>query len=356
MLTDKTTTALVPQDDDPTAESRKRDHIELAFQSQVGRETLDKRFYYEPLLHSHPERNSWPAFEFLGKQMRVPLWVSSMTGGTKMAYTINHNLARACKDFGMGMGLGSCRMLLYDDEYLDDFNVRPLIGDHLPLYANLGVAQVEQLIERNELRRIPELLEKLSADGLIIHVNPLQEWLQPEGDRFKKPPLETISEVLEKLDISIVVKEVGQGMGYRSLKALLQLPLAAIDFAANGGTNFARLELLRSDKTKQEVYSQLAYVGHSAEEMVNISNQLIEELGSRRLCNQIIISGGIKRFLDGYYLISKLNIACVYGQASSFLKHARGSYEELYQYVDAQVQGLELARAFLVIKELYDGE
>lgn len=341
---------MVPQQEDPTASSRKKDHIELAFQSQVKQDILDDRFYYEPLLAPHPERGSWPAFPFLEKKMRIPLWVSSMTGGTEMARTINHNLARACREFGMGMGLGSCRMLLYSDEYLSDFAVRPLIGDDLPLYANLGIAQVEQLVEKGELHLIKDLVDKLSADGLIIHVNPLQEWLQPEGDRFKKRSVDTIAEVLEKLDLPVIVKEVGQGMGYESLKALLQMPLAAVDFAANGGTNFAKLELLRSDEVRREIYSQLAHVGHGAEEMVEMTNRLVEELGERRLCRQIIISGGIKRFLDGYYLISRLNLPCVYGQASSFLKHARGDYETLRQYVDSQVQGLELARAFLTVK------
>lgn len=322
----------------------------MAFQSQVGREALDERFYYEPLLAPHPKQGSWPAFTFLGKKMRIPLWVSSMTGGTQMARTINHNLARACREFGMGMGLGSCRMLLYSDEFLPDFAVRPLIGDEQPLYANLGIAQIEQLIDRKELFRINDLVDKLSADGLIIHVNPLQEWLQPEGDRFERAPLETITTVLEKLDMPIIVKEVGQGMGYHSLKALLQLPLAAIDFAANGGTNFARLELLRSDETRREIYSQLAYVGHDAEEMVDLTNKLVTELGDRRQCRQIIISGGIKRFLDGYYLISKLNLPSVYGQASSFLQHARGGYEDLHAYVETQVRGLELTHALLRLK------
>lgn len=336
--------------DDPTAASRKRDHIELAFRSQVERNELDHRFYYEPILSAHPQRGSLKPFLFLGKTFRVPMWVSSMTGGTEWAHTINHNLARACRDFGMGMGLGSCRSLLYSDETLPDFDVRSEMGDEQPLYANLGIAQVEQLIEKGELYRIDNLIDKLQANGLIIHVNPMQEWLQPEGDRFEKPPLQTISSFLEKKQLRVIVKEVGQGMGYESLKALFQLPLEAIDFAANGGTNFAKLELLRSDATKQQIFSQLANVGHSAEEMVLFTNQLIEELGEKMQCKQVIISGGIPHFLDGYYLVNKIELPAVYGQASGFLKHARGTYEALYEYVDAQVQGLELANAFLKIK------
>lgn len=338
-------------EDDPTAAARKRDHIELAFRSKVEEAQLDRRFHYEPLLAAHPEPRSLPPFPFLGKTLRVPLWVSSMTGGTDWARTINTNLARACREFGMGMGLGSCRSLLYSNDTLSDFDVRLLIGEEQPLYANLGIAQLEQLIEHGELERITGLVAKLRADGLIIHVNPLQEWLQPEGDRFKQPPLETIVQVLEALpSLSVIVKEVGQGMGPQSLRALLKLPLAAIDFAAGGGVNFALLELLRSDPALLEAYQPLAQVGHSAEEMADMCNQLLDELGPERQCGQLIISGGIRDFLDGYYLTRKVKLPAVYGKASGFLRHARGDYEELRRYVDTQVRGLEIANAYLVVK------
>lgn len=337
-------------DEDPTASARKRDHIELAFSSQVGAESLDDRFYYEPLLAAHPQRGSLPEFSFLGKRMRVPMWVSSMTGGTEWARTINHNLARACREFGMGMGLGSCRSLLNSDENFPDFDVRDLIGEDLPLFANLGIAQLEELVERGRLDQVRILIDKLRADGLIIHVNPFQEWLQPEGDRFKQPPLGTIEAVLEKADYPLIVKEVGQGMGLESLRALFQLPLAAVDFAANGGTNFSKLELLRSDPVREAVYRPLAHVGHSAREMVALTNRLVDDLGTRMQCRQVIISGGVRDFLDGYYLTKKVRLKAVYGQASAFLNHAREDYESLHRHVDSQVQGLELAQAFLRCK------
>jgi isopentenyl-diphosphate delta-isomerase len=336
------------KNDDPTAAERKRDHIQLAFDSQVTATQLDDRFDYEPLLAGHPQPEEWPAFPFMGKTMRVPLWVSSMTGGTEMAHRINHNLARACAEFGMGMGLGSCRPLLYDDDRFDDFNIRPVIGDEQLLFANLGVAQLEQLLERQELWRLSAMIEKLKADGLIIHVNPMQEWLQPEGDRFQHPPLLTIKRIIEALpELAIIVKEVGQGMGRESLRALLQLPLAAIDFAANGGTNFAKLELLRSDPMAQQIYAPLAQVGHSATEMTELANELITELGDQVACRHIIISGGIQTFLDGYYLTERLHMPAIYGQASAFLRYARGDYEALQQYTAAQVRGLVLARTYL---------
>ena len=341
-------TELFLTDNDPTAVSRKKDHIVLAFQSQV--QGIDPRFYYEPLLAAHPDENTLKPFPFLGKTQRVPMWVSSMTGGTAMAGIINQNLARACGEFGIGMGLGSCRGLLYSDEHLPDFAVRHLLGDDVPLYANLGIAQLEQLIDNQEIDLIKKLVAKLNADGLIIHINPMQEWLQPEGDRFRCSPLVTIETLIEQLDMPLIVKEVGQGFGRESLRALLQMPIKALDFAAAGGTNFAKLELLRSDDMKQEIYTELAHVGHTADDMVTMCNELIAELGDKVRCEEVIISGGVKSFLDGYYLTQKLNMKSVYGQASSFLKYAQGDYETLQQYIKAQIEGLALANAFLKIR------
>lgn len=333
---------------DPTAVSRKKDHIDLAFQSQIAE--LDSRFYYEPLFAAHPEKGSLKPLDFLGHTFKAPLWVSSMTGGTEKARTINQNLARACKDFGFGMGLGSCRSLLYSDDFVADFDVRSIIGDAQPLYANLGIAQLELLIERKELFLINKMMDKIRANGLIIHINPMQEWLQPEGDRFQRPPLETIETVLNYADFPIIVKEVGQGMGYHSLKVLLQLPLAAVDFAAAGGTSFSKIELLRGGQERQEAYNALAHIGHTAVEMVGFTNQIVQELGDKLRCSQIIVSGGIKNFLDGFYCIKKLELPAIYGQASAFLKYAQNDYESLYQFIDSQIRGLELAEAYLRVR------
>jgi len=330
-------------------EERKKDHIDLALDSRTLQDTLDKRFNYEPLLNAHPSGEDEP-FHFLGKQCRLPLWVSSMTGGTKMAGTINRNLARACNEFGLGMGLGSCRILLDDETYFEDFNMRPIIGDKYPFYANLGVAQVEELISTGQTNKISKLIEKLKADGLIIHVNPIQEFCQPEGDRFQKAPIDTIKNLLELADYPLIVKEVGQGMGPQSLKALMQLPLEAIEFAAYGGTNFAMVELIRSEKTPKEIYKPLTYVGQGAEDMVDSVNLILETEKDIK-CNQLIVSGGISNFLDGYYLINKSKLPAIYGQASAFLRHAMWEYGELKDYIEHQVNGLRLAKAYLTIKE-----
>jgi isopentenyl-diphosphate Delta-isomerase len=328
-------------------ETRKKDHIDLAFKSQTGMPEIDQRFHYEPMLAAHPEKGLQP-FTFLGREHRIPMWVSSMTGGTKLAGTINRNLARACKEFGMGMGLGSCRIILDDDTYFEDFNMRPVIGPDMPLWANLGIAQIEELLEEEKVSLATRLVEKLEADGLIIHVNPMQEWFQPEGDILKHPPIETIQRFMDAFKYPLIVKEVGQGIGPESLKALLQMPLQAIEFAAFGGTNFARVELLRDENAEANLFEPLSYVGEDAYTMVESVNNIIAS--QEPVCKELIISGGVKNFLDGYYLVQKSKLPAIYGMASTFLKYAKEDYDQLRTFVEGQVKGLEMAYAYLSVK------
>lgn len=341
-----------PLSSDPTdinASDRKKDHIELAIKSKVLATQMDHRFMYEPLLSPHPSDHNVLNIEFLGKKLNAPIWVSSMTGGTAMANIINKNLAKACGAFGLGMGLGSCRQLLFSDVHLEDFQVRKYMGNQ-PLYANLGVAQIEKLVEAGQTEKIDVLLDKLDADGLIIHVNPMQEWLQPEGDRFRHRPIDSIRRILEKNKYKVIVKEVGQGMGLESLKALLQLPLEALDFGASGGTNFALLEILRSSATISQNYHKLAQIGHTAEDMVFMVNEIINDKNNQIQCHQVIISGGVTDFLDGFYLTQKIQMKSVYGQAASLLTYAQSSYELLEEHLDLQIKGLSLVKAYLKIK------
>ena len=343
------TTVPVP---DPTAERRKEDHIELAFRSQVDTMALDDRFHYEPLLAPHPTAGAGlPRTTFGGRVMRAPLWVSSMTGGTEKAYVINQNLARACAEFGLGMGLGSCRPLLYGRERLADFDIRPVIGDEAPLYANLGVAQIQEVLDRGAAAEIGQMCDLLGADGLIVHVNPLQEAMQPEGDVFRVSSLETIEATLSALpNLPLIVKEVGQGMGPASLARLLALPLLAVDTAANGGTNFSKLELYRSDDLRRSAYEPLVNVGHAAAEMVDWVNETVDDPAQTVRCQHLIISGGVRTFLDGYYLVERARLPAIYGQASAFLRYAREDYSTLQRYVSTQLRGYALARAFLRLR------
>jgi isopentenyl-diphosphate delta-isomerase len=329
-------------------ENRKNEHINLALKSNISALEMDDRFFYEPFLRAHPD-TELTDFNFLGKKFSNPLWVSSMTGGSKKAKEINLNLAHACKDFGLGMGVGSCRAILDDNEFFEDFNLRNIIGDDHAFFANLGIVQIEQAIEKNRISKITDIVNRLQADGLIIHVNPLQEWFQPEGDRLKVAPIDTIKRFLSKVNFKVIVKEVGQGFGPESIEQLLGLPLAAIEFSSFGGTNFVMVELLRNKPEILQMYEPLSKVGVDSNTMLDIVNELVKDKKDI-LCHQLIISGGIKNFLDGYYLISKSILPAVYGQASSMLQYASAGYDELYNYIDNQCKGLKLAKTYLKIK------
>lgn len=332
---------------DTEINQRKKDHINLALQSQV--QTSDDRFYYEPGLAGHPAPDAKFPIHLGDQLMDFPMWISSMTGGAAITHDINVNLAKVAAKYKLGMGLGSCRVILNDDTYLSDFALRKHIGDQ-PLYANLGIAQIEELIRNNQLSKIAALLNKTDANGLIIHINPLQEWLQPSGDRYYDNPLDSIKRVLDFIDKPIIVKEVGQGFGPESILELLKLPLTAFDYGALGGTNFSKVELLRHENPRLDALSKTVNLGHSADEMTPMIQSIHEMYASDIKTQTIIVSGGISSYLDGYYHIQKLPLNAMYGQASAFLKYAQLGYEPLAQFVQGQIEGLQLAHQFLTVK------
>lgn len=327
---------------------RKTDHIKMAAISVPATVNSDERFFYEPMLSAHPKESI--TTDFLGKKMKHPLWVSSMTGGTKEANIINHRLAEAAAEFGLGMGLGSCRSLLQSDEHWDDFNLRSIIGDSLPFYANLGIAQIERMLHEGTLDQIHDLVKKLDADGLFIHVNPTQEWLQPEGDRLAMSPVETIRRFLDSVKgaYKVLVKEVGQGMGPNSLKQLLSMEIDGLEFGAFGGTNFANIEIMRNQDGPPKYLYPLATFGHNAVQMLDMVNEIILEQAVK--CKQLIVSGGVRNFLDGYYLVKKSSINAVYGMAGTMLQHAMESEKDLHDFLEAEIKGYQFANTFLNIR------
>lgn len=320
---------------------RKNEHIKLALEDKKMI-LQDQRFYYEPLLSAHPLNEEQIATSeriFLNKKVAFPLWVSSMTGGSELAETINRRLARMCKKYHLPLALGSCRKLLEDDQVYSTFAMREELGSELPLLANLGIAQVEKLLHEEREEQIITLMRRLDADALVIHINPIQEWLQPEGDRIKNSPLHTLKEFFTRdLKIPTVVKEVGQGFGPQSLRELAQLPLAALELAGWGGTNFATIENQRSQQQNQRPYESL---GHTCLEMLDYLSP----------CPfPIIAAGGIKNFLDGHYFTEKLGTNSFYGMAGPLLKAAYESEKKLDAFVKGERRGYHFAQSYLHVK------
>jgi isopentenyl-diphosphate delta-isomerase len=225
--------------------SRKADHIRINLeknvQSGVSNGLERYRFPHQAL----PEINLADVVtqtSFFGRKLSAPLLVSSMTGGTKEAGAINRALAEAAQSVGIAMGLGSLRPALESPALLATFRVRDAAPDIL-LLSNLGAIQLNYGYSADECRRA---VESVQADGLILHLNPLQEALQPEGDTEFAGLLEKIESVCRSLSVPVVVKEVGWGIGGDTARRLAMAGVAAIDVAGAGGTSWSQVEKYRT--------------------------------------------------------------------------------------------------------------
>lgn len=312
--------------------NRKSAHIKLVKKGQVNIDELDNRFNYEPLLSSY--RSDYK-YNFLDKEIGGPIFLSSITGGTKKSKIINKNISEASKELKLPMGLGSIRPLLDnpgDDSYFTGYMT----------FGNIGIAQL------NRVKEINRVIETLSLEGLIIHINPLQEWCQPGGDLYKEAPIETLKKYISEISGKVIIKEVGCGFGPKSLKELLKLPIDVIDLSGFGGTSFTKIELLRSQKKFREFYNPLIGLGESNEDMIENLNKLSEQgLGRDKT---IIVSGGINNFLDGYYYLSKLRFNAIYAYAGNILKHAKISSSNLIDFLNMDIEGYNLSRSYLTIR------
>jgi isopentenyl-diphosphate delta-isomerase len=181
----------------------------------------------------------------LGRPLAAPLLVSAMTGGTMEAEEVNGRLMRAAAEHGIGLVLGSGRRLLADSALLRTY--RPTGAERPPLMlANLGASQVRDADGPAAAERLVSLL---GADGLSIHVNPLQEAIQPEGEAAFEGVLEGVAAVVRRMaPLPVVVKEVGFGLAGADVAVLREVGVAAVDVAGAGGTNWALVEGRRDDR------------------------------------------------------------------------------------------------------------
>ncbi len=226
---------------------RKVEHVEI-----VARDvSMDRRkFYFDEIRLTHralPEINLAdvdPSVGFLGKKLSFPFLISSMTGGSGVDLkTINRNLAAAAEAEGVAMGVGSQRVMFNHPEAAASFDLRD-IAPTAPLLANLGAVQLNYGMT---LEQIQSAIGVLKADGLILHLNPLQEAVQPEGDTDFSNVWKKIGELVQTLEKPVIVKEVGAGISRADAERLIQAGVQIIDVAGAGGTSWSRIEGARSE-------------------------------------------------------------------------------------------------------------
>ncbi|MFZ6030892.1 MAG: type 2 isopentenyl-diphosphate Delta-isomerase [Chloroflexota bacterium] len=236
--------------DNSLTTSRKSDHIRINLQENVNSglttELEDYRFVHQALPEINLEDIRLGQTLF-GKDVHAPILISSMTGGTHEAANINRTLAIAAEESCIAMGVGSQRAAIEAPELASTFQVRQF-APHALLFANLGAIQLNYRYGIEECQRAVDMIE---ADALILHLNALQEAVQPEGDTRFAGLLKKIEKVCSTLPVPVIVKEVGWGFSEADAHLLAEAGVRAIDVAGAGGTSWSQVEMYRAQNDSQ---------------------------------------------------------------------------------------------------------
>jgi isopentenyl-diphosphate delta-isomerase len=226
--------------------SRKKQHVELALTRNVvfrrKGNGLDRWEFMHNALPELDLAHIDPSTEFLGKKLALPFMISGMTGGYADARRINRHLAEACEEFGIAIGVGSQRQALENSRFHSSFSIVREAAPTVPVVGNIGAAEVASLTSADAVRRLAALVK---ADAFAVHLNPLQEFLQPEGNPRFHGVLGGIRLLVRDLGIPLIVKEVGAGLSAEVIGRLLEAGVRHIDVAGAGGTSWAGVEILR---------------------------------------------------------------------------------------------------------------
>jgi len=272
-------------------QKRKKEHLELCLDtasvsspSRTGLEAY--RFTHNALPELDIDEIDVGAM-FLGKRLKAPILISSMTGGFDLARKVNRNLAAAAQALGLAMGVGSQRVAIEEPSAARSFQVRDIAPDIL-LFGNLGAVQLNYGYGIEHCRRAVAMI---GADGLILHLNVLQEAVQPEGNRNFKGLTGKIANVCHELDVPVVAKEVGNGISVDAATRLQRAGVKAIDIAGKGGTSWSAVEAQRAAKRGQPPDTAFADWGIPTEQALISVRKALPDI-------PLIASGGIRTGVD----------------------------------------------------------
>lgn len=307
---------------------RKGEHLLLAASEAMQL----RRNYFEHYVFEH---NALPdldldeidtSVEFLGRRLSAPLVISGMTGGTEDAWRINRTLAEAAAARGLALGVGSQRAAIEDPSTAWTFQVRH-VAPECPLLANLGAVQLNC---GYGIKECHEAVEMIGADALVLHMNVLQEALQPEGQSNFRGLLSRMGQVARELGVPVIAKEVGNGVSAATGRALAEQGITTVDVAGSGGTSWARIEGRRSGEVGTgEVFADWGIPTPVA----------IRQLSSVPGLT-VIGSGGVRSGVDVAKAIA-LGSSMV-GMAHPFLRAAQESLEHVLEFIDRTVNELRI--------------
>jgi isopentenyl-diphosphate Delta-isomerase len=307
-------------------QTRKADHLRICLDQDVQCQSvthgLDRYRFTHRCLPELDRSEIQLQTSFLGKSLNAPILISSMTGGTELAKTINYRLAEVAQQYRLAMGVGSQRIAIENPELVNTFAVRSIAPDAL-LLANLGAVQLNYRYGVDECQRVVDVLE---ADALILHLNPLQECVQTKGDTNFRGLLKQIEILCQKMPVPVIAKEVGNGISAEMAEPLMAAGIAAIDVAGAGGTSWAKVESERAaDPIQRRLGKTFADWGIPTAECITTVRNIAPEI-------PLIASGGLRNGLEiGTAIALGADLA---GLAWPFLQAANESEDVLHTLIE----------------------
>ena len=316
-------------------EKRKEEHIRINLDEDVQFPNLSTGLERYAFMHQAiPEINRDDidtSVSLFGKTLTSPLFISSMTGGTKMASDINFTLAEAAQTLNIAMGVGSQRAALEDAVLAESFKIRKVAPDAM-LFANIGAVQLNFGYTIDHCRRAIDMIE---ADALILHFNVLQEAVQPEGDNNWAGLIDKVAEVCSSIEQPVIAKEVGWGFSPKAVKMLVDAGVDAIDVAGSGGTSWSEVEYHRApDAFHAKVARSFADWGIPTAEAIQHAKNNAPHL-------PIFASGGLR---DGIDIAKSVALgSTLTGMAGPFLQAAVESVEAVIAFEKEIAMQLRIA-------------
>jgi isopentenyl-diphosphate delta-isomerase len=321
---------------------RKKDGIDIPLQKDVQARATSTYLEYVKLVHNALPELDYDDIDlsttFLGHRFSAPLIIDSMTGGTDEATVINGRLGELAEKYGLGMGLGSQRAGLKSEELASTYSVARKNAPNAFLIANIGGAQLAKGLSVDDARKIVRMIR---ANALVVHLNPLQELVQPEGEPRYRGVYAKIVELVKSMDVPVIVKEVGAGISREVAIKLEMAGVSAINVAGSGGTSWAGVEKLRADMVKDRKKARLGEMFWDWG--IPTAASLIEARKAVKV--PLVASGGLRNGLEVAKCVALG--ASMSAMAYPFLKAAAQSREALFEFADSVLAELQSAM-FLV--------
>jgi isopentenyl-diphosphate Delta-isomerase len=316
-------------------QARKADHLKVCLEDDVQCRDVTSGLERYRLTHCCLPELDYAEIDlrtqFLGKSLNAPLLISSMTGGTDLARTINQRLACLAQEHRLAMGVGSQRVAIENPHVADSFTLRKLAPDAL-LFANIGAVQLNYTYGLEQCLKAVELLE---ADALILHLNAVQEAVQTRGDKNFKGLFEKIAKLCDQLPVPVIAKEVGNGISGVMAEKLLAVGVSAIDVAGAGGTSWAKVEAGRAQDPKQR------RLGQTFADWGIPTAECLLQVRAVAPTVPLIASGGLRNGLDAAKAIALG--ADLAGMALPFLAAATESDQTLQELMEILLAELTTA-------------